>query len=316
MAQIETVSGPLDSSQLGLTLAHEHLRTTFESVRKQWPHLYDEEQEVARAVSEVKRVMEHGVKTMVDPTCMDLDRDVVLAQKVVEQTGIQLVMCTGIYGEHYTFIPQHFANRETEYLADAFVHDIEEGIQGSDVKAAFLKCAVDEPGISEHVDKVLRACAQASKRTGRPIMAHSHPGTRRGLEEMAIFTEEGIDPKLVQIAHTGDTDDLDYIEELLATGCYIGMDRYGLDIILPTEKRNATVAELCNRGYADRMTLSQDAVVNFDWFPEQMRELVPNWHYTYLFDEVLDQLRELGVTDDQIATMMEQNPAAWLSAGE
>ncbi len=174
---IETVSGPLEPSELGLTLAHEHLRTTFESVRAQWPHLYDEQAEVDKAVDWVQRARwAHGVKTIVDPTCMDLDRDVTLAQRVVEATGIQLVMCTGVYGEHYTFLPQHFANRETDYLADVFVHDIEVGIQGTDVKAAFLKCAVDEPGISDHVEKILRACAQASKRTGRPIMAHSHPG--------------------------------------------------------------------------------------------------------------------------------------------
>ena len=77
-------------------------------------------------------------------------------------------MCTGIYGEHYTFIPQHFANRDVDYMADVFVHDIEVGIQGTEVKAAFLKCAVDEPGISEHVDKVLRACARrASAPAGR-----------------------------------------------------------------------------------------------------------------------------------------------------
>ena len=143
-------------------------------------------------------------------------------------------------------------------------------------------------------------------------MAHSHPASRRGLEQMAIFTEEGVDPKLVIVAHTGDTDDLDYIEELLATGCYIGMDRYGLDIILPTEQRNATVAELCKRGYAERMMLSQDACATIDWFPDEMRAMVPNWHYTYIFEEVLDQLRELGVSDETIKVMMEENPARWL----
>ncbi len=309
---IETVSGPLDPSELGLTLPHEHLRTTFESVRTQFPHLYDEQAEFDRAVAEVNRAMGHGVKTIVDPACMDLGRDVELAKRVVAKTGIQLVMCTGVYGEHYTFLPQHFANREMDYLVDAFVHDIEEGIQGTEVKAAFLKCAVDEPGINDHVEKILRACAKASVRTGTPIMAHSHPGTRRGLEEMAIFTEEGVDPKLVIVAHTGDTDDLDYIEELLATGCFIGMDRYGLDIILPTEQRNATVIELCKRGYTERMMLSHDACATIDWFPEEMRAMVPNWHFGYLFEEVLDLLREGGVSDDELKTMMEDNPARWL----
>jgi phosphotriesterase-related protein len=314
MAQVETVSGPVDSGSLGVTLAHEHLRSTAEGVREQFPHLYDEQRERARAVEWVRKAMDNGVRTIVDPTCMDLGRSVAFARRVVDETGIQLVMCTGIYGSHYTFLPQHFQNREIDYLADVFVHDIQEGIQGTDVKAAFLKCAVDEPGITPDVDKVLRACAQASKRTGRPIMAHSHPATRRGLEIMDVFDEEGVDPANVQVAHTGDTDDLDYIEELLGRGPCIGMDRYGLDIILPTDQRNATVIELCKRGHAERMLLSQDACATLDWYPEELREMVPNWHFTFLWDGVLPALREGGVSDEQIDTMLVANPARWLAA--
>ena len=132
---------------------------------------------------------------------------------------------------------------------------------------------------------------------------------------MRIFAEEGVDPATVQIAHTGDTDDLDYIEELLATGCYIGMDRYGLDLILPTERRNATVIELCKRGHAERMMISQDACATIDWIPADVRaQAVPNWHFTYIFEEILPAIREAGVSDEQVATMMEDNPQRWLSA--
>jgi len=315
MAPIETVSGPVDDSELGLTLPHEHLSTTSEAVRAQWPHLYDPAREYDRAVEQVRAAMDRGVRTIVDPSCMDLNRDVSLAQRVVEETGVQLVMATGVYGVKYTFLPPYFENREPSALVDAFVHDVEEGIQGTNVKAAFLKCAVDEPGISEHVEKVLRAIAQASLRTGRPIMAHSHPATRRGLEIMDVFDDEGVDPRKVQIAHTGDTDDLDYIEELLARGPWIGMDRFGLDIILPTEQRNATVIELCKRGHAGRMMLSQDACATIDWFPEEMvKQMAPNWHFTFLWEGVLPALADGGVSDDQIETMMRENPRGWLTA--
>jgi phosphotriesterase-related protein len=312
---IETVTGQVDDSELGLTLAHEHLSTTSEQVRAQWPHLYDEQREVDLAVEQVRAAMDRGVKTIVDPSCMDLNRDVALARRVVEETGIQLVMATGIYGAKYTFIPPYFENREPTALVDAFVHDIEEGIQGTPVKAAFLKCAVDEPGIGDHIEKVLRAIAQASLRTGRSIMAHSHPATRRGLEIMDVFDDEGVDPRKVQIAHTGDTDDLDYIEELLGRGCWIGMDRYGLDIILPTAQRNATVIELCKRGHADRMTLSQDACATIDWFPpELVKQMAPEWDFTFLWRGVLPELSDGGVSDDQIDTMMRENPRGWLTA--
>jgi phosphotriesterase-related protein len=182
------------------------------------------------------------------------------------------------------------------------------------VKAAFLKCAVDEPGITEDVDKILRGCARASKRTGRPIMSHSHPGSGTGLKQMDVFDEEGVDPSKVVIAHTGDTDDLEYIEELLGRGCYIGMDRYGLDIILPIDQRNATVVELCKRGHADRMMLSQDYVGTLDWFPPEMvAEMVPKWSFTLVLDEIIPTLKEAGVTDEQVDAMMVDAPRRWLA---
>ena len=314
MATIETVSGPVEEEDLGLTLPHEHIRSTSEPVRTNFPHLYDEQAELDRAISQFQEVADRGVKTVVEPTCMDLGRDVGLIKQVAEATGLQFVVCTGIYGARYTFLPQYFANREIDELVEAFVHDIEEGIQGTDVKAAFLKSAVDEPGITEDVEKVLRACARASKRTGRPIMSHSHPASGTGLKQMDVFDDEGVDPAKVVIAHTGDTDNLEYIEELLSRGCYIGMDRYGIDLFLPIEPRNATVIELCKRGHAEKMMLSQDYVSTLDWFPAEMvTQMLPKWSFTLVLDEIIPTLKESGVTDEQIDAMMVDAPRRWLA---
>ena len=103
-------------------------------------------------------------------------------------------------------------------MAEQFVDDIEQGIQGTDIKAAFLKCAADAPGVTEHIEKVHRAVARASVQTGAPIMAHSRPASNTGPRQVEIFREEGVDPAKIQIAHCGDTDDLDYIEGLLDAG--------------------------------------------------------------------------------------------------
>jgi len=315
MSTIETTAGPIDTGALGRTLCHEHLLTASEPIRVQYPHLVDHERELERAVEQVRAAMGHGVKTIVDPACMDLNRDVRLAMRVADETGIQLVMATGIYGQHYTFIPQHFQTRDEDYLADVFVHDIEVGIQGTPVKAAFLKTAADEPGITPDVEKVHRAAARASNRTGRPIMAHSRPASRTGLDQMRIFLEEGVPASKVMIAHTGDTDDLEYIEELLALGPFIGMDRYGTEIFLPDAARNTTLAALCERGYASRMVISQDACATIDWFPEEMiAQLAPKWHFTHIFEEIIPALGELGVSDGDIATMLDETPRDWLSA--
>ncbi|MFI0423699.1 phosphotriesterase [Spongiactinospora sp. 9N601] len=312
MAMIETVAGPVEHTQLGRTLAHEQLLTVSEPLLTQFPHLYDREAMYTAAVETVRGVQAHGVRTIVDPCVAMLGRDVAFHARVAAETGVNLVVATGLYT--YNVLPPYFQWRDADALADALVHDIEQGIQGTSIKAAFIKCATDEPGVTPDVEKVLRASARAHLRTGRPIMAHSHAATRTGLEQARIFHEEGVDLRAVQIAHTGDSDDLDYIERLLDLGVWIGMDRFGVEGLLPLERRAATVAKLCARGHAGRMMLSQDYSAFNDWVPaDKLAEFAPAWSMTLLFETVLPRLAELGVGHDQIDVMLERNPAAWLS---
>jgi phosphotriesterase-related protein len=317
VATVESTAGPIDVEDLGTTLIHEHLRFRDDAVAAQWPHLYDEEAEYATAVAAAGAVVEHGVRTLCDPAGMYGGRDASFARRVAGETGLNVLLCTGIYA--YENLPHYFVNRGADAMADCFVHDIEEGIQGTDVKAAFIKCAADHQGVADNVEKCLRAAARASVRTGRPIMAHSHPASENGLVELRVFEEEGVDMGKVQVAHTGDTDDLDYIERLLERGAWIGMDRYGLEMFLPMERRNATVMALLERGYADRMFLSQDYCATIEWFPQEAAEqmvaggLIRNWSMTLLFEEVIPALREGGMTDAQLETILVENPRRWLS---
>ena len=277
MAQVQTVTGPIEADQLGTTLIHEHLRSRDEAVHDQWPTYAGTQKEDPRTGSSPagttrspcarRAALELGVKTIVDPTAMFLGRDVEFMRRVAEETGLQVVPCTGIYT--YDHLPQFLLNRNVDQIADLFVADIEQGIQGTEIKAAFIKCAADEPGVNENIEKIHRAAARASLRTGAPIMAHSRPASNTGPRQIEIFEEEGVDLAKVQIAHTGDTDDLDYIEGVLEKGVWIGLDRYGLELFLPYEKRQATAKALLERGYADRMFLSADSCATLDWFPEE-----------------------------------------------
>jgi phosphotriesterase-related protein len=316
LATVETVHGPVDLDELGLTLIHEHFRTTDEAMRFQFPHLYDEDAEWERAMADANAVRSHGVETVVEPSAMFLHRDAAFSRRVADESGLNVILATGVYT--YEHLPQPLMNRSEDQIAEIYVHDIERGIQGTDIKAAFIKCAADEPGVTPNIEKMHRAAARASLQTGRPIMAHSRPASGTGIEQMRIFGEEGVDPGKVQMAHTGDTDDLDYIERLLDTGCWIGMDRYGLDIFLPTEQRQQTVLALLEKGHADRMFLSQDYCSTIDWFPAEVQEqlattMVPNWSMTFLFEQVIPELKERGMTEEQLDQMMVENPKRWLA---
>jgi len=319
MPMVETVQGPVDAQDLGLTLAHEHVRFRDEAVAEQWPGRYDEQAEVDAALEAVNAAKGHGVQTIVDATAMFGGRDVRFMKRVADQTGVRIVACTGIYS--YDYLPHYFENRDVDAMAEHFVADIERGIQGTDIKAAFLKCAADAAGVTERVEKIHRAVARASVQTGTPIMAHSMPAVATGPRQVEIFKEEGVDMARVQIAHCGDTDDVGYIEGLIDSGVYVGLDRYGLEMYLPIDKRNATAAELIRRGHAERLTISQDFCATIDWFPPEAvpaieaSGAVRNWSMTLVFEEVVPALREMGVMDDAVFdTVFVQNPARWLTA--
>lgn len=317
MPEVQTVQGAIDAQELGIVLAHEHVRVRDEATADQWPTRYDEQLELDAALVAVNDAKDRGVSSIVDATAMFNGRDVRFMKRVADETGVKIIACTGIYS--YDHLPHYFENRDIDVMADHFVEDIETGIQGTDIRAAFLKCAADAAGVTANVEKMHRAVARASIKTGAPIMAHSMPAVATGPRQVEIFEEEGVDLAKVQIAHCGDTDDVAYIEGLLAKGVYVGLDRYGLEMYLPIDKRNETTAELIRRGHAERLTISQDFCASIDWFPPEAAEMfesqgaIRNWSMTLVFDEVVPALRELGVMDDAVFdTIFVENPRRWL----
>ena len=173
MPSVETVQGAVDAEELGLVLVHEHVRFRDEAVAAEWPTRYDEQLELDAALLAVNAAKDRGVQTIVDPTAMFGGRDVGFMKRVADATGVRIVACTGIYS--YDHLPHYFENRDIDVMADHFVEDIERGIQGTDIKAAFLKCAADAAGVTENVEKIHRAVARASVQTGAPIRFRATP---------------------------------------------------------------------------------------------------------------------------------------------
>ena len=315
MAVINTVRGPLDAARLGATLMHEHVFVLSTEIMANYPEAWgDEEKRVADAVARLNELSRRGVNTIVDLTVIGLGRYIPRIQRVAAETDLNIIVATGVYTYNDAPMYFHFQGPGTELggpelMIDMFVRDIEQGIADTGVKAAILKCATDEPGITPGVERVLRAVASAHRQTGVPISTHTHARTRRGLDQQRVFREEGVDLARVIIGHSGDTTDIDYLEELIAEGSYIGMDRFGIDVLLPFEDRVKTVARLCERGHAERMVLSHDAACFNDWLPEAALPVVtPNWHYLHIHNDVIPALKRHGVTDEQIYAMLVDNP--------
>ncbi|MEN3356627.1 MAG: phosphotriesterase-related protein [Mycobacteriales bacterium] len=313
MTEVATVLGPVGSAELGQTLMHEHVFVLTPDVQQNYPAEWDEETRVADAVRRLTAVRDAGVRTIVDPTVVGLGRYIPRIQRINEQVDINIVVATGVYtyGDapfYFRFRGPAVAEMLPEPMVDMFVRDISEGIAGTGVRAAFLKCAVDAPGLTADGERILRAVAAAHRRTGVPITVHTHPGTKRGLDVKRVLDDEGVDPRRVVLGHSGDTTDADHLSELAEAGFYLGMDRFGIDLELPFADRVGIVVELCRRGYADRLVLSQDASCYIDWIDPALIAAMPNWHYLHVHTDVLPALRGAGVTEEQIQQMLVDNP--------
>jgi phosphotriesterase-related protein len=305
MAKINGVLGPLDTASLGFTLMHEHILVANWAMRQAFADWIDRDAHVVHATSEARSAKERGVDTMVDLTPINLGRDIHVIREVAERAAMQVIAATGFYWTEEPWLQGWEIDRLAAYL----VRDIEQGIQGTPTRAGIIKCATDHLGVTDLNRKLLQVSARAHRATGVPISTHTAVAQRTGLAQQDVFAEEGVDLTRVVIGHCGDSTDIDYLEAILRRGSFIGMDRFGVDIILPTPERVATIAELCRRGYDRQMVLSHDACCHIDWFPkERIAQMAPRWNFRHIPDDVIPALRESGVTAAQVRTMTIDNP--------
>lgn len=311
----ETVNGPV--RDLGATLMHEHVFGLSPEILWNWPDIpegWDLERRAREAADKLTELKRHGIDSIVDLTVIGLGRYVPAVRRVAELTEVNIVVATGLYT--YDALPPYFGNRGPgslfggpDRLAEFFVRDITDGIGDTGVRAGILKCASDHLGMTAGCERVFRAVAEAHRATGAPISTHSHSASGGGLEQQRLLAGAGVDLTRVIIGHAGDSTDVAYLEELIAGGSYLGMDRFGIETISSFEDRVAVVAELAGRGHAGRMVLSHDSYCFNDRFDHDVvRRRHPNYHLLHISRDVLPELRRRGVTEEQIRQMLVGNP--------
>ena len=315
MGQVQTFLGPREPDELGTTLIHEHVFVGHQELDLNFPHVeWDAQQALERAVTGFERLHSLGVRTVVDLTVLGLGRDVRAVQAVADRVPVNLVASTGYYTSNV--LPAYFHTHGPGRLVDGpdplvemFVADIEKGIAGTPVRAGMLKVVTDRDGLTEDVTRVFAAAAVAHQQTGVPVTTHSSPALRNGLDQQALLVKQGVDLERVVIGHSGDSEDLDYLRALMDNGSALGMDRFGMEHVLPDERRVETVLALLRLGYADRMVLSHDAAYFSRVTPPSWRAReAPNWHMENLPRRVLPMLRRGGASESDIHQMMVVNP--------
>jgi len=316
MAQIQTLHGPRDIADLGRVLIHEHVFLMDMEYTFNYRPDFFEERTITDAAARLRELKATGIDTIVDLTVLGLGRYIPAMARLAPLIDLNIIVSTGAYtfgdvpAPFQFYGPGLLRSTAEEPMVAHFVKDITEGIAGTTIKAGMLKCAIDEPGMTPGVERVMRAVARANRITGTPITVHTAPLQHTGLLVQKLMQEEGVDLEDVVIGHCGDTADVDYLMRLADKGSILGMDRFGIEFAITLEQRVATIAEMVRRGYADRLTLSHDCCAWSDYFPQvsDYHEAMPNHNYLHIHHDVIPALREAGVGQADLDRMFVDNP--------
>lgn len=322
MSTVDTLLGPITFDQLGVTYIHEHIFIVSPELQWYWPGYagWDEEEAVERARRELARIhTDYGCETVVDVTVPGIGRNLRAVARAAAGTGVNVIAATGwyIYNELPFVLSKKAEAEKTALLVDLFVGEAREGIEGTGLRPALIKCATDATGVTADVEAVLRACARAHLETGLPLTTHTHAASHVGRDQQRIFVEEGVELDRVIIGHSNEAADLDYLAGLMDAGSFVGFDRLGFPApdqpgVARGERQLDNLAELIRRGYGDRLVVSHDDAVFSD---VRSREVLGRTDkvYGYVHETALPGLRERGVDEAAIGALLVDNPRRYLA---
>jgi predicted metal-dependent phosphotriesterase family hydrolase len=305
MAHVQTVLGPIDPDALGFTLPHEHTQIALWHIESRWDYWQLTRDEPV-ILAELARFREAGGTALVDLTLPGVGRDPLWLAGLARANDLHVVMGCGWYRTAYYPAEARIDRRSTDDLADELVHEATDGVGDTAIRPGIIgEIGTDKPWISPAEERVHRAAARASRRTGLAITTHAVLSAV-GLAQLRIFEEEGVDPARVVIGHADSYPVLEHYLAIIERGANIEFDFLGMSFT-PVERlgEDRVIELLCDllaRGHADRILLSQDVCHD-----SQLKRYGGNG-YVYLVETFLPRLQAAGVSEAEIATMTEANP--------
>ena len=339
-----TVLGPVEPERLGTTVTHEHIffdwgdtywtepqteeeklladapiRLENRGILQRNPFLVREnfwQESVHDAVREVADFRQSGGGTIVEVTPIGQGRNPAGLQEVSRRAGVNIIANTGFYIE--AGHPAYVAEKTVDELADVLVQEIDEGIDGTGVRPGFMGDVGTTKTVSKNEEKCLRAVARAHLRTGVPLGIHVDPSDRQAMIVVRILLREGVRPERMVMEHMDEQPDHDYHLEVAGTGVYLEFDTWGSEFYYGPpysvpEPRDIQRAEcvkyLIDRGHLNQLLLAQDV-----WLRQLMKKYGGEG-YDSLLRYGVPRLKMAGVTDEQIRTMLVENPKRLLPLG-
>lgn len=309
MKFLQTVSGPVPVTELGLILPHEHLFTDLRGPDSPGYAQGDPQIVVEVMKPFLQEAYDNGVTALIECSTVGVGRNIPVLVKLSEITPIKIIAPTGVYRE--AFVPVSLRNLSVEELAQRWIKDITEGIRENPddipfkIKAGFIKIAMSDDGPKPIEVRNLKAAAIASRVTGVAVASHTIHGSI-AKKEMDILEAEGMNLSRFVWVHANNEVNQEFHFEAARRGAFVEFDGIGQSVEADINQINYTKA-MIEAGYSHKILLSHDA----GWFDPSQPNGEPEFGirgYTSLVTSFLPQLRTKGITDEVIRQITNINP--------
>jgi len=308
VGDVRTVTGPIAVHELGVTLMHEHVVTDLRTPSERLPGDYDRDDAIRTSRPYLEELLSAGAKTLVEPTPIWIGRDARALRALSEQSGMQIVCATGIYGAAgQRFIPDFAHEESAEQLAERYLREIEQGIGRSGVRPGIIKTGVNAATPLPDVErKLVRAAALASRRSGLALASHTGPAAA-AREQLKILDAVGLPPESFIWVHAQNERDQEKRRAVAAEGAWVELDG-----ISPKSAawHLECLKELAYAGFLDQVLISQDA----GWYrpgPERGNRFRG---YTFILNTFVPMLRSAGFSEAEVDRLLITNPARALAS--
>jgi phosphotriesterase-related protein len=304
---VQTVRGPVPIANLGVTLTHEHVMVDFVGADQVSPARYDREQVYRAALPKLIEVKQRGCRTMLECTPAWLGRDVALLESLSQSSGLNLITNTGFYGAAKDkYLPKSVYEQPAEKLAEIWIREAKQGIDGTRIRPGFMKLGVDDGPLSDVDRKLIQAGAICHKATGLRMHVHTGPAVP-AMQIIEELKRQKVSPSAYVWVHAQAEKDRGAHLAAAKAGAWVSLDGISRDSL---DEHVAAVEALASAGYLGQVLVSQDS----GWYHVGEPNGGDFHGYTFLFDSFLPGLRQkAGFTEAQIRMLMVDNPARVLA---
>lgn len=302
--RIHTIKGAVEPERLGLVLPHEHLFTDLRGPSVPGYAQGDEDAVLKLLKPHLDEASALGVTALVECSTVGVGRNLRILQRLAADSAIQIVAPTGVYRDAY--IPESLREVSEDFLADLWTKELTEGIDGTSIRAGFIKLAMSDDGPLPLEVRNLRAAVKASQRTGAVIGSHT-VGGKVARQEIDVLEESGLDLHRFIWIHAQTEPDTSILLEAARRGAFVELDSVGAPYQVQEELVDKVLA-LIGAGYIDHILLSHDA----GWYNPARADGLPDGGfrgYTALVRDFIPTLLSRRVTEAQVKQITVDNPA-------